>query len=317
MAGIKWSKEEDGFLKENYENMSKDELLSGLLKRSWDAIKIRAEKMNIRRYNKENRLADLKILLDNTNKTYYWIGFIMADAHIENDKRLSINLSIKDEDHLNEFKKFIRYDNDLQHGINNTGHNYVNISIMDTKYVKKLCDKFDIKHNKTYNPCDIKKIINDDLLLSLIVGFIDGDGSIKNQTGRKDFRLGIKCHRSWYDNLEHILNTIIRITGVDCETSVKYTKCKRYSLITITNSSALKKLKRKILELNIPYMKRKWDVINDDFESRYETKKKNKNELIQIINNNKNVKVKDIAKSMNLSEETIYNYKRQLKYQLG
>jgi len=312
MAGIKWTKEEDVFLMENYENLDTEKILIGLSKRSWDAIKLRAEKLGIRRYNNKNRLANLKILLEDTNETYYWIGFIMADGHIHNSRRLKICLSIKDREQLDKFKKFIDYSEDLTIR-NNKGHYNISISVMDTKYLKMLCDKFDIKHNKTYNQCDIKKIKNDKLLLSLMIGFIDGDGSIKNQTGRKDFRLNIKCHKSWKENLEYILNTIIRITGVDCKTVVKHTKCRRYSLINVTNSTALKKLKQEMLKLKIPYMKRKWDIIDENYETFYERKQKHFKQFLEIFKNNPKMKVKDLAETMNLSEECIYGYKRQNK----
>lgn len=36
MAGIRWLKEEDDFLKENYEKMDKIDIINGLGRRSWD-----------------------------------------------------------------------------------------------------------------------------------------------------------------------------------------------------------------------------------------------------------------------------------------
>jgi hypothetical protein len=312
MAGIKWTKEEDNFLLENYENMNKDSLLDKLNNRTWNAIKLRAEKFRIKRYNNSNRLTNLKNLLIDNNETYYWIGFIMADGHIHNNNRLKITLSIKDTDHLNKFKNFIKYEHDLSFG-NNDGHDNVTINIMDMKYVKLLCEKFNIKQNKTYNECDIKSVKEKNLLLSLIVGFIDGDGSIKNQNKRKDFQLRVKCHKNWFNNLEYILYSIQRITNEKCDTEVKYTKDKRYALFSITSTSVLKKLKKEVLELNIPFMKRKWDVINENYETFYERKRKRINQYISIIKSEPYLKIKDIAKIMNLSEEAIYKYKRELK----
>jgi len=312
MAGIKWTEDEDNFLKENYEKLNKDDLLTKLINRTWDAIKLRAEKFKIKRYNNERRFIDLDVLLKDTNESYYWIGFIMADGHIHNNKRLKICLSIKDEEHLIKFKNFIKYEGELAYGNNNNRDN-TTISVMDTKYIKKLCQKFDIKHNKTYNQCNIHKIKKNNLLLSLIVGFIDGDGSIRNSKNRKDFFLTIKCHKSWSNNLDYILKSIIRITGKNCNTSVKLTNCKRYSYIHMGNSVVLKKLKHEMLKLNVPYMKRKWDIINMDFESKYETKRKHLEQYIGIINNDPHMKIKNIAKLIGLSEGAIYKYKRELK----
>lgn len=309
MAGIKWTNEEDNFLKENYEKMDKKELLDKLNSRTWDAIKIRAEKFKIKRYNNEGRFADLDILLKDTNETYYWLGFIMADGNVF-DNRLKIRLSIKDEKQLLMFKDYIEYNGELYYG-NNDGHDNVCISIKDTKYMKELCEKFDIKHNKTYNPCNIKNIKDDNLLLSLIVGFIDGDGSIKNLHKRKDFHLTIKCHKSWSDNLNYMLKSIMRIIDKNCNASVKLTKCKRYSYFHIGDSVLLKELKRKMLKLNIPYMKRKWDIINFDYIGKYEKTKNDRIKCLELFN--KGYGIKELTEELKINEGVIYGYLRKFK----
>lgn len=131
---MRWSKEEDDFLLENYEKLDKEKLLMKLPKRSWEAIKIRSDKFKIKRYNKKERFADLDILLNDTYETYYWIGFIMADGNIINN-RLRLRLSCKDKEHLEKFANFIGYKNPNQH-TNNYTSSVSSICVKDTKYMK-------------------------------------------------------------------------------------------------------------------------------------------------------------------------------------
>jgi len=313
MIRQKWTEKNNNFLIENYNNMDNDKLIHEL-SRSWNAIKLQSAKLGLKRYKNINRFANLDILLNDDNITYYWIGFIMADGNIINN-RLRIRISDKDENHLLRFKKYVKFDKKLNYGktiINNKQYNWVGISMMDTKYIKKLSDKFDIRNNKTYIPCNIKNINDDNLLLSLITGFIDGDGSIRNQFNRKDFNLRIKCHKNWYNNLDFILKTIIRITDEDCKTSVKLVDNGKYAIMSITNTKTLKILKNKIIKLNIPYLYRKWDIIDLNYETFYERSKKNKKIFKELFENNENIKVKEIAKIMNCSINTIYKYKKLL-----
>lgn len=311
---IKWTKEEIDYLINNYENEDKQILLNNLPLRNWNTIISKSCSLKLKRYNDTKRYANMNILLEDINETYYWIGFIMSDGHIENNNRLTIRLSEKDKEHLEKFKKFIKYYNNKERNKKNGNYKkFIGVSIMDTKYLKKLCDKFNIKHNKTYVPCDISNIKNDDLLLSLIVGFIDGDGGISHQTNRKDFRLTVKCHKNWSENLEYMLNAIFRITGENCKTSIKPTKCKRYSLFCITDTSVLKKLKQRVLDLGLPYMERKWDVIDMKYDTFYEKSKNKKLKFLELINENKDICVKDLCLKLNLKIGSIYKYKRLLK----
>ena len=73
----------------------------------------------------------------------------------------------------------------------------------------KLCDKFNIKNNKTYEPMELNNYsFNKELLFSLIIGFIDGDGCINKVYKKQDCNLRIHLHSSWLDNLIFIENFI-------------------------------------------------------------------------------------------------------------
>lgn len=191
-----------------------------------------------------------KLLLE-TPETYYWIGFILADGHIENQTRLSVTLANKDINHLLKLKDFLGIET-LHHNKNGTSY----ICGMDSKIIRQFSKKFNIVSNKTQNPANVSNIKDSDLLLALKIGFIDGDGSIGFQSGRKDCILRIKCHNSWEKNLEYL-----------------YGNCKinnqGYANVNIGNSDTLKDLKKNAIRLNLPFLTRKWDKIDLNFNSKY------------------------------------------------
>jgi len=306
---MKWSKDETDYLINNYENEDKQILLDNLPLRNWNTIKNKSNKLNLNRYNSTRRYADMNILLEDINETYYWIGFIISDGHIENN-RLTIRLSNKDVNHLEKFKKFINYTNENNKN-NNKYKKSIGISVMDTKYLKKLCEKFNIKHNKTYHPCDISKIENKDLLLSLIIGFIDGDGCIRKLNNRKDFSLSIKNHKNWENNLEYMLKSIYDSVNEKCNIDVNNKN--EYPYFYISKTTIIKKLKQRVLDLNIPYLKRKWDIIDMNYVSFYEKSKNKKIEFLKLINENKDISVNELCLKLNLKIGCIYKYKRLLK----
>ncbi|NPV13032.1 MAG: hypothetical protein HPY57_14800 [Ignavibacteria bacterium] len=127
--------------------------------------------------------------------------------------------------------------------------------------------KYNIQSNKTYNPPNLDSIL-DDKLFSLIIGFIDGDGSITKQFKRKDAILRIKCHSSWVFILQKFLLHLYENYNGKIP-SVKINN-QGYACFNITNSIILKNIKNKCLELNLPILKRKWDNIDLSRISRME-----------------------------------------------
>ena len=51
-------------------------------------------------YNLKAAKNNIKILLEENLESYYWIGFILADGHIDGNKRLQITLKSIDYEHL-------------------------------------------------------------------------------------------------------------------------------------------------------------------------------------------------------------------------
>lgn len=216
-----------------------------MLGRNWSSIQQKAFKLGLKR--EIIRDSDLSPLLNENCETYYWIGFLMADGHFSSCS-IQINLAEKDLGHLKKFAKFVHYKHKLI-----KPSLYVN----DKVIVDKLKMKFDIVHNKTYFPCNIFNIKNEKLLLSLIAGFIDGDGSIKQSYGRT--QLIVKCHKSWKEVLDYMLKFLCK--GFDKAYITTINK-EGLALFSITDIEILKKIKNEILKLKLPILQRKWDKIN-------------------------------------------------------
>lgn len=261
----KWTTEEKNILKKYYKRKSKKGLMDLLPNRSWAAINQYSQKLNIKRSYDTVRTTDVKKLMLETPEAYYWMGFLIADGHFT-EKRIIVGLSIKDVKHLRKFAKFISA-NCSEGRSKRYGNCYVRASNSDV--IPLLRKKFNICNNKTYNPCDITKIKDEGLLLSLIIGFIDGDGSITKQVNRADAFLRIKCHSSWLFNLQFISDTICK--HCDLKPNIAKINNQGYAMITFSNSIILKFLKAKGKELNLPTLKRKWDKINDNYISKMET----------------------------------------------
>lgn len=251
----------------------------------------------LKRVNENNeRSSDLSILLNDSNESFYWMGFILADGCFFED-RLQITLAIKDKEHLQNFANYVKYNISLKDTKTNTTFSSKNIEICPL-----ICEKFDIKPNKTYNPPKTIKTFTIDQQYCLLAGFIDGDGNIQNQSkGRKDYFLRIKNHSSW----EHILkefNELIYDRG-----SVKINN-QGYAELNISNTEVLKSLKRKIEEYNLPIMIRKWDIIDYSFESKLVASELLKENVLKDLE--LGMKTKDIAIKYNAGLQNIYRIKR-------
>lgn len=205
----------------------------------------------------------LENLLNETAESYYWLGFLLADGHFSKLNRLSVVLSIKDRDHLVKFLNFLNsdanileFENSPFRGINqDIKYMAAHLAIMDTYSISVLREKYNIVSNKTENPPNLSSL-TDEQKFCLKIGFIDGDGSIQYQSGRKDCIMSIKCHHSWKDTIEFLFG-----------------KCsinnKGYAYHCTADNEVLRAWKRKAIELNLPFMERKWNKIDTSKVSRY------------------------------------------------
>ena len=249
------------------------------------------------------RLNNLKVLLEETPETYYWIGFLLADGHFDDGKRIIVGLAEHDRDHLEKFAKYIGYNGTISL-VKREPHNAVRLAAMDTEVVGKLCEKFDIRSNKTYNPPKTLNWIPEDLFLCLLAGLIDGDGNISNFHGRKDAFIRIKQEKSWLPILKEFAKYFKE------EDRVKINK-QGYDEVEITGFPKIRELKKKLLEYNLPLMDRKWGKIDVGFETKYEKKEKAYRKIKELLA--QKIKQTEIAKMVGVSESTVTTIKKQIQ----
>lgn len=164
-------------------------LITKLIKKYNIPIKER----NIKRKYKINQN-----FFNSLNKTnMYWLGFIAADGSLsEKEKRLSINLSNKDYDHLVKFKNAL--DSNLPIFIKSTKESiYKNRKIKSTKVASIRVSskqmtydliKLGIYKNKTLTYVIPEFILNHNLINHFIRGYVDGDGCwSKKKNGQMSF----------------------------------------------------------------------------------------------------------------------------------
>lgn len=252
---------------------------------------------------KVKRFNNLSVLLEETPEAYYWVGFLLADGHFENGKRIVVGLAEHDRDHLEKFAKYIGYNGTISL-VKKGPYSAVRLSAMNTEVVGKLCEKFDIKSNKTYNPPKTLNWIPEDLFLCLMAGLIDGDGNISNFYGRKDAFIRIKQEKSWLPILKEFAKYFKE------EDRVKINK-RGYAEVEITGFPKIRELKKKLLEYNLPLMDRKWSKIDIGLQTKYEKKEEIYHKIKELLS--QKIKQKEIAKIVGVSKSTVTKVKKQIE----
>lgn len=280
----KWTQTEIEYLIKNY-SFEEKEKIRYELNRSWSSIQNKAFLLKIKR----NLLNANSVKLTNeTNEAYYWLGFIMADGHFNLNNQIQINLAQKDLEHLKKFAKFVEYNGEIEKP---------KISIGFSKIKDYLDNKFEISNNKTYAPCTLKKL-SGDAFFSFIIGFIDGDGSIDTKGYLK-----IKCHKSWLNNL----NEMVRFLSDD-DFNEGIINSEGLASIRLTKIETMKKIKLKIIKLNLPVLTRKWDRVDFNKFSKTQRGVKNMNECRELFN--KGLSVKEVIEITKLSKAQVYKQKQ-------
>lgn len=259
----KWSDEDLKYLNDNYPTVDTKEL-SKIMNRSVDSIVIMAGKIGIKKVVSVLKKNRLEVLLDDSILSMYWLGFIFADGSVD-DRRLSVTLAQKDRGHLvmlSEHIGGIVHDYAYRTSFGSSGT--CRLSVMDTKVVRELLNRFELRSNKTYNPpsTDALKSIPIEKRIAMWVGFIDGDGSI-NVLNRhtSPYNINIKIHSSWKHVLELLISDMKEFFDINSATSV-ITDKKGYIRTSLSHLDIILSIKQYIINNDIPVLERKWSCID-------------------------------------------------------
>jgi hypothetical protein len=193
----KWTKEEEQLLRDNYTKFVASELAK-LVNKTESAVQGRLNKLRLLKgphklYSFNNNFFEIPNILNS-----YWAGFLAADGTIRtNCNQLCLRLCTKDVNHIEEFRNNIKYTGKIESKesirqlLNYAPKKYFTSEMTicgAKKAINDLINNFNIGPRKslTLTP---PNLIGDNRL-AYIVGYIDGDGTIR--TNEKD-RLEFSC----------------------------------------------------------------------------------------------------------------------------
>lgn len=263
MLKIRWSQQDIEKLKMVYKH-TKYEDLEIMFGRKSSYINMKAKSLGLKKLSTLYGNDGVSALLENTPQAFYWVGFILADGHVSNARRLIVRLNDKDANHLQKLADVLNHN--IKHFTKSTNFKkdakVAELSIMDTKNIKQLITKFGISNTKTINPPPLSEYeFEDTLLISLLLGFIDGDGNITKRKPHNNLHyIRLKCHANWYSNFTIMRDLICRYFLIDSVMMPKINKA-GFVELTISDNKIIRAMKTFALVNNIPILERKWQSV--------------------------------------------------------
>jgi hypothetical protein len=251
-----WSEEETELLRKEWPTSTKQRILELFPSREYKSIKGRASYLKIKKVEFFNNINKLSFLLEKSNRSFYWIGLLMADGHFSSRNEIKLTLSEKDRCQIDNFceltgTKYKRYSG-VAYG-KYTSKPFYAVSVMDNHTVSYLKDLYSIESNKTIKPCEIKGICKSKFFIPWFVGFFDGDGCVMKDKSGKANGLRIQIHSSWKENLDIISNTL-KDYGV---MSRSYIDTQGYARLVIFSTANMIKICELACNSNIQLLERK------------------------------------------------------------
>lgn len=233
-----WTEEELKYLKDNYETKSRKEIAE-YLNKTPSSIQNKAHKIGLIKPEKYDYDVNFFENIDTEEKAY-WLGFIMADGYVHQtpyNAELGIELGIKDYNHLKKFNKSLHGNIEVstrtrwsEKVANNKVQKYIsvcNIRLYKKKIVEDI-KRWGVNENKTIN----LRLPNipDNLIIHLIRGYFDGDGSVFLEKNRNI--VGFNCTSACKDFLEELREYLYVRYNINSQIYNDKAKDKIYNLPT-------------------------------------------------------------------------------------
>lgn len=316
---MKWTTEEIELLKKYYPDNDIYFLIKIFPERSRCAIMAKAHELKIKK-NYSIRKNKIEILLNDDHLSFYLMGYFFADGSVFKD---TISFSTNhDIDFLknicnilcSSFNTSIRKQNvkkviDCVVKGSKTEHS---TSCQSKEFVPKIIEKFKIKYRKTYNPPDVSKWkFNEELLLSMFIGFIDGDGHVNYEKGSKYSTIMVSVHKSWLVFLEYFYDLLVKQFEFDL-TKPRIDN-KNQAFWSTCNMNVISFFKRHLLKHNLPALDRKWNQVDENYVSRKWQGIMNQRKMYELYLEGKTYK--EIASIMNFSYKYVVESCSKLRKQ--
>lgn len=256
---------------------SKSEILSVFPNRTWSSLRHTAYHLGYSRGKFALNIPKNNFcrLLESSPVAHYWVGFLLADGSLSKKGQLTLSCCVENKNHIEHFASFVnsrvKIEKESTSGYK-IGKPYCRVAIASKINSQKLTDKFGFYNRKTYNPPPIEKYcdIEQDLFLSLLVGFIDGDGTIRQTSSRGKRRnacaIRIKLHKSWLVFLTMCCDRLNAIIQMDLP-SPKINK-QGYASWEFSKGSAMSVLVTNIEQHSLPVLE-KWIAARQFYKTEY------------------------------------------------
>ncbi len=216
--------------------------------------------------NKHSRKINLNYFSSLNLENCYWAGFIAADGCIYlKRQQLIVNIQDRDYPHLLRFVQDIQSNNKIrrytQFRFNKESHMVVWTATGIPTILEDLKNNFNITERKTLS-LSPPKTSDDNLILSYIIGYIDGDGCVgvrKNKYKDTVYKqrfidiAGTKSILSW---INERFNQIFTLKGQRTVRRLNKSRCYGYRII----GNQAQDIFNHLSNLNVPKLKRKWKV---------------------------------------------------------
>lgn len=144
----------------------------------------------------------------------YWLGFIYADGNLRRtSSSVIINLALKDKEHLNKFRVAVGSDAPIKdYYVKLKGKKYPAVTLRITnKHFRKTLEKLGLTPNKSKTLQFPDKLGLGEFMSSFMLGYFDGDGSIRNKNGKEQF--SITSNMIFLEMYDAYLKNILSLKG--------------------------------------------------------------------------------------------------------
>lgn len=194
-----------------------------------------------------------KLIENKSLETFYWIGFLLTDGSFYNN-RFELGLKEDDVDVLRAFSDYIKFKGNIKYRDSVKSNR---IQFNNKPSIEKFMKEYGFNYNKTYNPCSFEffKNYSKEQITSLLIGIIDGDGNIQENGNIYTNVITITAYKLW----ENFYKELLTFLGIDLH--ISHRKDSNCISIKIYKREYCIALKQFIINNNLFYFSRKWDII--------------------------------------------------------